>query len=55
MSTLVAIGYPDEGTATAAAQGARRLARELVIEPDVAVPGAEAQPQEALHGPDAAQ
>jgi uncharacterized membrane protein len=34
MSTLVAIGYPDEGTATAAAQEAQRLARELVIEPD---------------------
>lgn len=34
MSTLVAIGYPDETTATAAAEEAHRLARDLIIEPD---------------------
>src|SRR2546423_11140429 len=34
MATLVAIGYPDEVTATAAADEARRLARDLIIEPD---------------------
>ena len=34
MSTLVAIGYPDEATATAAADEAQRLAHDLVIEPD---------------------
>lgn len=34
MSTLVAIGYPDETTATAAAEEAHRLARSLGIEPD---------------------
>jgi uncharacterized membrane protein len=34
MSTLVAIGYPDETTATAAAEEAQRLARDLIIEPD---------------------
>ena len=34
MSTLVAIGYPDETTAAAAAEEARRLAGDLVIEPE---------------------
>jgi len=34
MSTLVAIGYPDEKTATAAADEAQRLARDLIIQPD---------------------
>lgn len=34
MSTLVAIGYPDETTATAASLEAHRLAKDLVIEPD---------------------
>jgi uncharacterized membrane protein len=34
MTTLVAIGYPDETTATAAADEARRLAKDLIIEPD---------------------
>ena len=34
MSTLVAIGYPDETTATAAADEAQRLAKDLIIQPD---------------------
>jgi uncharacterized membrane protein len=34
MATLVAIGYPDETTATAAALEAQRLAKDLIIEPD---------------------
>ena len=34
MSDLIAIGYPDEATAEAAADEARRLARDLIIEPD---------------------
>jgi uncharacterized membrane protein len=34
MTTLVAIGYPDETTATEAADEADRLARDLIIEPD---------------------
>jgi uncharacterized membrane protein len=34
MATLVAIGYADEVTATAAADEARRLAKDLIIEPD---------------------
>jgi uncharacterized membrane protein len=34
MATLVAIGYPDETTATAAAAEAQRLAADLIIEPD---------------------
>jgi uncharacterized membrane protein len=34
MTTLVAIGYPDETTATAAGEEAQRLARDLIIEPD---------------------
>ena len=34
MSTLVAIGYPDETTAAAAAEEARRLAADLIIEPE---------------------
>jgi uncharacterized membrane protein len=34
MATLVAIGYPDESTATQAADEARQLAKDLIIEPD---------------------
>jgi uncharacterized membrane protein len=34
MSTLIAIGYPDETTATAAADEAQRLASDLIIQPD---------------------
>jgi uncharacterized membrane protein len=34
MATLVAIGYPDESTATAAAEEVGRLSRDLIIEPD---------------------
>jgi uncharacterized membrane protein len=34
MADLIAIGYPDEATAAAAAEEARRLARDLIIEPD---------------------
>ena len=34
MSDLIAIGYPDEATAEAAAEEARGLARDLIIEPD---------------------
>jgi uncharacterized membrane protein len=34
MSDLIAIGYPDEATAEEAATEARRLARDLIIEPD---------------------
>src|SRR5580693_1362199 len=34
MADLIAIGYPDEATAEAAADEARRLASDLIIEPD---------------------
>ena len=34
MSTLVAIGYPDETTAAAAADEAQQLAKDLIVEPD---------------------
>ncbi len=34
MSDLIAIGYPDETTAEAAADEARQLAKDLIIEPD---------------------
>jgi len=34
MAELIAIGYPDETTATAAADEARRLANDLIIQPD---------------------
>ena len=34
MSTLIAIGYPDETTATQAADEAERLAADLIIQPD---------------------
>ncbi|HEX9542756.1 MAG TPA: DUF1269 domain-containing protein [Streptosporangiaceae bacterium] len=34
MADLIAIGYPDVATAEAAAEEARRLARDLIIEPD---------------------
>ena len=34
MATLVAIGYPDETTATAASLEAQQLAKDLIIQPD---------------------
>ena len=34
MADLIAIAYPDEATATEAAEEARRLAKDLIIEPD---------------------
>ena len=34
MSDLIAIAYPDEATAEAAADEARRLAQDLIIQPD---------------------
>jgi uncharacterized membrane protein len=34
MSDLIVIGYPDEATADAAADEARRLAKDLIIQPD---------------------
>ena len=34
MSDLIAIGYPDETTAELAADEARRLSKDLIIEPD---------------------
>jgi uncharacterized membrane protein len=34
MATLIAIGYPDEVTAEAAAKEAERLAHDLIIQPD---------------------
>jgi uncharacterized membrane protein len=34
MADLIAIGYPDETTAHAAADEARRLVAELIIQPD---------------------
>jgi uncharacterized membrane protein len=34
MADLIAIGYPDETTAEAAADEARQLAQDLIIEPD---------------------
>jgi uncharacterized membrane protein len=34
MADLIAIGYPDETTADAAAAEARRLAKDLIIQPD---------------------
>jgi uncharacterized membrane protein len=34
MATLVAIGYPDETTATAASLEAQRLSKDLIIQPD---------------------
>src|SRR6516165_11113856 len=34
MSDLIAIAYPDEATAEEAADEARRLAKDLIIEPD---------------------
>ena len=34
MATLIAIGYPDEATATEAADEAVRLAQDLIIQPD---------------------
>ena len=34
MADLIAIGYPDEGTAAQAKEEAMRLAKDLIIEPD---------------------
>lgn len=34
VSDLIAIGYDDETTATAAAEEVRRLAQDLIIQPD---------------------
>lgn len=34
MAELIVIGYPDEATATEAADEARRLAKDLIIQPD---------------------
>ena len=34
MADLIVIGYPDETTADAAADEARRLAADLIIQPD---------------------
>jgi uncharacterized membrane protein len=34
MATLIAIGYPDENTATAASLEAQRLSKDLIIQPD---------------------
>jgi len=34
MADLIAIGYPDQATAEAAAEEARRLAQDLIIQPD---------------------
>jgi len=34
MATLVAIGYPDETTATAASMEAHRLAKDMILQPD---------------------
>jgi uncharacterized membrane protein len=34
MATLIAIGYPDEATAAAAADEATRLVHDLIIQPD---------------------
>jgi uncharacterized membrane protein len=34
MSDLIAIGYPEQATAEEAADEARRMARDLIIEPD---------------------
>jgi uncharacterized membrane protein len=34
MATLIAIGYPDEATATAAAAEVEQLAKDLIIQPD---------------------
>lgn len=34
MAELIAIGYPDESTAEVAADEARRLAQDLIIQPD---------------------
>ena len=52
MADLIAIGYPDETTAFAAADEARRLAAELIIQPDAiaVISDDEKELQDALHG-----
>jgi uncharacterized membrane protein len=53
MADLIAIGYPDEATAQAAADEARRLAQDLIIQPDaIAVISRDNDGtlQDALHG-----
>ena len=50
MSDLIAIGYPDEATAEAAADEARRLAKDLIIEPEaIAVIARDAQGDYHVH------
>jgi uncharacterized membrane protein len=53
MADLIAIGYPDEATADAAADEARRLAADLIIQPDASNED-EKELQEALHGDETA-
>ena len=50
MADLIAIGYPDEATAEAAAEEARALARDLIIEPDaIAVIGRDQEGRYHVH------
>ena len=50
MADLIAIGYPDEATAEAAANEARRLASDLIIEPEaIAVIERDAQGDYHVH------
>ena len=53
MADLIAIGYPDETTAVAAADEARGLAADLIIQPDaIAVIGRRGDEQVRWHGPE---
>ena len=49
MADLIAIGYPDQTTADAAAAEARRLAADLLIQED-AIAVIVRELQDALHG-----
>lgn len=50
MADLIAIGYPDERTAEAAADEARRLAKDLIIQPDaIAVISRDAEGRYHVH------
>ena len=50
MADLIAIGYPNEATAEAAADEARRLARDLIIEPEaIAVIARDAEGKYHVH------
>jgi uncharacterized membrane protein len=50
MSDLIAIGYPDEATAEAAADEARAMAKDLIIEPDaIAVIARDAEGKYHVH------